>query len=1084
VTGQAAEDPAERDQGFAALAERYLRTAEPADFDAAVAVGARLLGACGGDAMRELRLLSTLNGVLSVYCDATRDLEVLARIVAHGRRMLELAAGAEPQAAAAGFGPYWLPGLRVLHARALLYWYQANGDRTVLDEAVGLCRAAVAAIPAADPAAARPRAALARALRLVHERTGDGGLLDEGIACLRQAPPTREIRAALAASLRDRYRLHGQVQDLDEAITVLRAAQGSDEAEEAGSAAPLALLLAVTLVLRHAQAGDMQDLDEAVQVLRAELARTPETGYERPNVLHSLAYALAARYGALGAQDDLAEALRLIRQALATLGGNDASRGGYLNSLGDLLRQWHQHTGEPEALEEAITVLRAARQLAPAGGADRLGYTVSLAAALATPQLPQLDGARLDEAIELLREALAESPAGHLAVPLIHNNLATALLRRAGRPGPARAALADCDEAAAALDAALAILGEEHADRAPMLANLALAQFLRHRGSGDRRDLAAALGSAERAAACNPPRARFLLPLAFIARESYRLAPDESVRHAALQALQAAVADQSAPLNLHASAFRLTGELLAADRPGDAAAAYARAVELLPRIAPRHLRRSASEQLLGSFAGLAADAAACALLAHQADQAVSLLELGRGVLLTQRLDARTDLAGLRAASAELADRFAELRDALDPDAEPDAPVPPAGQARAATLAADRRRLLAAQWDDLLARIRQMPGFAGFLRQPRPSELLAEAREGAIALVNASRHRCDALLLTSEGLKVVPLPSLTVADAEERSRGLLEAVERAGQPWLGARVQHQAEQEIVAALRWLWETTAGPVLRALGIGRPSPAAGTAPRIWWSAIGALGQMPLHAAGRYEGADDRQTVLDCAVSSYTPTVGALRHARRAPALRLTGAGRTLVVALARTPGEPDLPGAAAEAAAVAARFPGCRLLAGAAASRAAVIDGLGSAQIAHFACHGRSDPDDPSASGLLLHDHRDRALTIGDIARLDLQHAMLAYLSACETTRTAQNLTDEAVHITGAFQMAGFPEVVGTLWSVDDAAALAIATRVYGAAPGTGRPAPGMIPSALRQATLRLRASHPDNPSQWAGFIHVGR
>jgi tetratricopeptide (TPR) repeat protein len=1079
---EAGDDRGERDLcAFTALAQEYLRATDPAHFDAAVAAGERLLSACGGDALREIQVLSVLNGVLSVHCDATRDLAALARVVTNGRRILDLAVGVSPESTA-DLGPYWLPGLKATQARALLFWYQSSGDTKVLDEAIGLSRAAVTAIPATNPAAAGPRAALARALRLLQERTGDRDLLDEGIACLRQAPLTDEIRAALAASLRDRYRLSRRGEDLDEAVGVLRVVVSGAGTDDGREGSPLRELLAVILVLQYTHTGDLRQLDEAVDLLRAELARTPETGYDRPNVLHGLAYALAARHAAQGRLPDLAEALDLMRQALDALPNDDASRGGYLSSVGDLLRQWHQHTQEPEAIDEAITVLRAARQIAPPGGAERALSTVNLAAALSVPHQPGLDAARLDESIELLRQGLDEVPAGHLVTPGLHNNLATALLRRASRPGPTPAALADCDEAIASLESALALLGDEQAHRAALLSNLALAQYARYRGGGDRADLAAALGSAERAAAASdPPRARCLIPLAAIARQWCRVATDGSVQNAGLQALRTAVADESAPLYERVSAFRLMGEMLAADGPEAALAAYTSAVDLLPRVAPRHLRRSASEQLLSGFAGLAADAAACALLARRPERAVSLLELGRGILLSQVLDVRTDLADLRAVSPRLADRLGELREALDPDAEPAAALPSAGQAQAATLAADRRRRLAAEWDDLVAQIRERPGLAGFLRRPQLLDLLAEAREGAIALVNVSEYRCDALLLTGDGLTVVPLPTLTAEEAGGRSRALFGAVERAGQPWLGTRAQQEAEQEITAILRWLWATTAEPVLAALGMAAPLPAGTAPPRLWWSASGPLGQMPLHAAGWHADGGDRQTVLDCAVSSYTPTVAALRHARRAAALRLPDPRCALVVAMAHTPGAPDLPGADTEARMVAARFPGCRVLTEADASREAVLGGLPSAQIAHFALHGRSDPGDPSVTGLLLH---DRALTIRDIARLDLPRARLAYLSACETSRPATDLTDEAVHITGAFQMAGFPEVVGTLWSVDDAAALAIATRVYEAVPGTGNGTAGPIPAALRQATLELRAGRPETPSLWAGFIHVGR
>ena len=76
-------------------------------------------------------------------------------------------------------------------------------------------------------------------------------------------------------------------------------------------------------------------------------------------------------------------------------------------------------------------------------------------------------------------------------------------------------------------------------------------------------------------------------------------------------------------------------------------------------------------------------------------------------------------------------------------------------------------------------------------------------------------------------------------------------------------------------------------------------------------------------------------------------------------------------------------------------------------------------------------------MLHDHEDTALTVAEIAQLDLPDADLAFLSACNTTDTAPRLVDEAVHITGAFHLAGYRHVIGTLTPVN-----ATATRVAAA------------------------------------------
>lgn len=72
-----------------------------------------------------------------------------------------------------------------------------------------------------------------------------------------------------------------------------------------------------------------------------------------------------------------------------------------------------------------------------------------------------------------------------------------------------------------------------------------------------------------------------------------------------------------------------------------------------------------------------------------------------------------------------------------------------------------------------------------------------------------------------------------------------------------------------------------------------------------------------------------------------------------------------------------------------------------KANVLALLPSCQIAHFACHGRSDPADPSRSLLLLHDHESDPLTVASLVPVKLDQAQLAYLSACRTpSRTRQN------------------------------------------------------------------------------------
>jgi CHAT domain-containing protein len=138
------------------------------------------------------------------------------------------------------------------------------------------------------------------------------------------------------------------------------------------------------------------------------------------------------------------------------------------------------------------------------------------------------------------------------------------------------------------------------------------------------------------------------------------------------------------------------------------------------------------------------------------------------------------------------------------------------------------------------------------------------------------------------------------------------------------------------------------------------------------------------------------------------------------------------------------------------------------------------AHFACHAASELDSPSASYLLLHDHRARPLTVVDVSRLRLDRAELAFLSACSTALPGAQLADEGIHLASAFQLAGYRYVVATLWPIDDLAAVGVATEIYEslATGGTARDSA----EALHAASRRLRNSVP-NPSTWAAHTHSG-
>lgn len=186
----------------------------------------------------------------------------------------------------------------------------------------------------------------------------------------------------------------------------------------------------------------------------------------------------------------------------------------------------------------------------------------------------------------------------------------------------------------------------------------------------------------------------------------------------ALGCYREAAASAGSPTERRAEAADRWGALAAEAGQFDVAAeGYAAAVRLLPRLAGRRLGREDAQYWLGRFAGVAADAAACALAAGDAVSAVTLLESGRCVLAAQALDSRGDLSDLQERAPELAERFRTLTAEFETDTTSD------------------RVALADELDAVTDRIRALPGMERFLRPPLLTDLTAQAHEGPIVYVN-------------------------------------------------------------------------------------------------------------------------------------------------------------------------------------------------------------------------------------------------------------------------------------------------------------------------------------------------------------
>lgn len=898
------------------------------------------------------------------------------------------------------------------------------------------------------------------------------GLLDEAISYAESAaspevgpPGDRAGRIGnLGVLLLLRYEDDSAPGDLDAAVDRFRQALGllGDDHPDAGMHFNN---LSTALAARTRLHGDDDELDEAVEAGRRAV-REDGPAHQRVLRLSNLGAALYARYTRDGVLADLDADIDHQREAQHLVPPQHPERAGLLSNLATALTERHEVLGIRGDLDEALALLDEAMAAEPA---SRRLATVAGAHGLALHALHGITGDRdtLDRALASLRTAVRATAPTDPQLPLQLANLAVSL----------RAASTHRESAATeAVDAARAALTtlDEGWSATAVRAALLLALAARSRAG----DLQEAVTLAHRVVADTPPDdpglSRAQANLAYVLNLRYESTRNTDDRAQALDALRAAAGTGTGPADVRLHAARDWGRLAALTGDASAAAeAFALAVELLPAATPRRLERPDAQRRLAEADGLASDAAAMALACGEPERALSLLELGRGVLLNRRSGIRADLADLHDSDAELARRFETLRDAIDRLDHPPLTLPsgpPAGEARGRER--ERRRDLEAQLDVVVRMIRALPGQAAFQLPPSIASLLAEAAQGPVVVVNVSEYRCDALVLTAEGLRHVPLKGLDAEEVERAADVFHADVVVALDPRAAQDEVDAANLRVTATLDLLWREVAAPVLADLRLTDPDT------RVWWVPTQALCRLPLHAATAApdgpEPTKDTRSLVDRTVSSYTPTVTALHHARaRAAAPDRTEAA--VVHADVRRPGLPDLPAARREARAAADRL-GVEPLDLARCGREVLISRLLTCTHLHMALHAVADQDDPGTSRFLL---PDLDLTFAEIAARRGGWGRLAYLSACETTYTPRHLADEAIHLTSAFLLVGFSGVVGTLWRVPDAVAETTAGLFYDAL-DAARDEPAV---ALARTARDVRVRYRDAPAAWAAPHHVG-
>ncbi|KAL6798176.1 CHAT domain-containing protein [Trichoderma sp. SZMC 28012] len=786
---------------------------------------------------------------------------------------------------------------------------------------------------------------------------------------------------------------------------------------------------------RSMKTGSMDDLDQAITVLSDAVDATPQNHPDRSTCLSNLGNQMLQRFERKGSIEDLNRAISLHSEAVDATPRDHPDRAYKLNNFGICLTTRYTFTGSIDDIDRAVDTVREAVNLTPHGHPSRARHSTVFGATLGSRFLRTGSMDDLNQAIRIVSEVIDDMPHDHPEHTTILSNLGYLVSMRFKQTGSTD----DMTQAISIYNKVVDSTPYNAPDRATHLDNLGASLLERFQQTRSEDDYNQAMRLSSEAVDLtpldNPHRAFRLTNLAHcISMQCKQTKSSNNLDHLIPLATTAWQSETSPPHERIRTAHALALMLILKGHWEESSQLLQEGISLLHTVSPRFSNRADAQALISASIGLASTAASAALKAGKApEDALRLLEQGRGIIASLLMDMRGDISNLQRQCPDLAEKFGLLRDELDMPNNNTISLTATSEVSLWELQRKRRHELNNEFSEVIDIIRAQPGFSNFLQPPDVKELMGAAEQGPIIVLNTCTYanRSDAFLIQPDSIQLINLPSLKHDEVQHRVAGLL------------------ANSDLSPLLEWLWHTICHPCLNALGI-TDAVSDDNWPHIWWIPTGVLSQLPLHAAGIYKQGS-KETVLDRAVSSYASSIKALLHGRKHGIQKhrpSPSEDSALIVSMKETPGlegKGCLPFASKEVHMLEELCPKLQLASSTPSQnkKEDVLKHMPKCKIFHFAGHGQSDPMDPSQSCLLLEDWETNPLTVGDIrdSRLQDDPPFLAYLSACSTgANKMERLADEGIHLISAFQLAGFRHAIGTLWEVSDKHCVDVARILY--------------------------------------------
>ncbi|KGQ09542.1 hypothetical protein BBAD15_g5117 [Beauveria bassiana D1-5] len=1003
--------------------------------------------------------------------DYDRAEAAFAKSIRLGRLGAQMAA---PDIASDQVGEFWAFAAQQATAKFKIF-----SDSTDLDEAIDCYCRALQSLQGNNnetKAAVLLNLAICLADRfelqdLVNERIED---IEKALECGKQAIDILERHPSALSDVSTmflaRYERLGDGADLQAATELAKEAWTNHNPSNSSIGA--STNYANCLRQMYERDGDLTHLNKAIRLYVSSKTQAAIDDSSAPaEILSNLGYALHLRFGALGAAADLHDAINNQLAALEAAETDSKSRVRPVveNNLAACVNSYFHAFLEPEVLEIAISLTRSALESSTQNPMQRSRCLYNLASMLYDKFRVESDASKaerdeiLAQALPFVEESTRISGMGDLHVARQHDLWSRILESQFEE--------ADCKQ-------------KDVLDTAILKARIAV-------------DAAAHLPGA---------RGDFLVQLGDLLQLSFDHFEDAESFREALSRFQECGLLQSAPILVRIHACHRAALLLERkDQWTDAVDFAEKAVRMLPKLALNAVERGSQQRRLDGLSGLSGLAAALALNAGwTAGKAFELLEAGRCVISKQLSQKPTPLV-FESESCDVLETYRGVRQKID-------------KPLASSRLSDGYPFVLTH--EISERVRDIDHAAQleykiqaeYGIQPEPflseGDLARIASESPVVAYVVTDTGSHALVTKASGTHSVPLADLKLKECAQYYMTMQMPIQGALR-CLDFESFFAVNENMKKLLIWLWESAVLPVLVHLEFysdNKPDSSP-ELPRVHWLTSGILGMFPLHAAG-YHDEQSTANALSHVVSSYTTTVSALNESS-SKAKKWTwkdslSQTKAAFIAMRKSPDswqDFDMVEEHLESLKQIIRDESNITVLQEPTSTAALAAMLDT-PVAHFVCHGVSQPD-PSNSSLIL--CKEETLPDGTLERLVQdpltvraissqmpQNLVLAFLAACQTAdNMAMGLVDENIHLVSSFLALGYTNVIGTLWEVEEAASASFAKNFYSCLArrsqaedhGSCAKKTDIVVRAFHDALLLLRRQDPESPATWATMVCFG-